>query len=191
MIETLKTKINRKGEFNTDRFGQLADALEKCDPASEADQELIASANDFVAGKIRERMFVAFLKDTLATGTEMKLKGLTPVADRRDAKPTLQTEDRRPIPQGAINIKIEDIQINTGGVARLSRVIGPIEARVSQASVFGKHPKYEDVNLKLRQEAMKKGANAVINVKYHRSDSFASLIVLTATGTAVYVEPDK
>ena len=78
-------------------------------------------------------------------------------------------------------MRIEDIEVHAG----------EIKARVGAATIFSKTPTIEDVNFKLREEAMKKGANAVINVKYERGISATSWKALTASGTAVFAESDE
>ena len=88
-------------------------------------------------------------------------------------------------------MKIEEIEIHADGITRPHRVLGAIKARVGAATVFSKTPTIEDVNFKLREEAMKKGANAVINVKYDRGISATSWKALTATGTAIFAESDE
>lgn len=85
-------------------------------------------------------------------------------------------------------MKIEDIEIHAGGITQPHRVLGAIKARVGAATLFSKTPTIEDVNFKLLEEAMKKGANAVINVKYDRGISATSWKALTATGMAIFAE---
>jgi hypothetical protein len=88
-------------------------------------------------------------------------------------------------------MRIEDIEIHDGEIARTYKVIGPIKARVGAATLFSKAPTIEDVNFKLREEAIKQGANAIINVKYDRGMTLTSYKALTATGTAVCAESDE
>jgi len=88
-------------------------------------------------------------------------------------------------------MRIEDIQIHAGELTRPYKVIGTITARVTAATLVSKTPTIEDVNFKLREEALKKGANAVINAQYERGISFTSWKALTAKGTAVIVESDE
>ena len=85
----------------------------------------------------------------------------------------------------------EEVAIMTSVPDAPYKVIGPIEARVSPAgpglfSAFGRARTVEDVNSKLREEALKVGANAVIEVSYERGMSAASntFKLLTARGTA-------
>jgi len=88
-------------------------------------------------------------------------------------------------------MRIEDIEVHTGPISRPYKVIGAIKARVGAATIFSKTPTIEDVNFKLREEALKIGANAVIGVEYDRGISFWSWKALTATGTAVLAESDE
>lgn len=89
------------------------------------------------------------------------------------------------------DVKVEDIEVHAGDITRRHRIIGPIKARVVAATLFSKTPTIEDVNLKLREEAIKKGANAVIGVRYDRGVSATSWKALTATGVAVFLESDE
>jgi len=86
-------------------------------------------------------------------------------------------------------MKIEDIEIHVGGIDQAYKELGFIKAQVGAATAFAKTPTIEDVNFKLREDAAKKGANAIINVRYDRGVSWTSWKALTATGTAVLVEP--
>lgn len=88
-------------------------------------------------------------------------------------------------------MKISEIAIHAGGIEGEHRIIGQITAKVSKASLMSKSPTIEDVNFKLQEEAMKLGANAVINADYSRGMSLISYEVLKANGTAVFVESDE
>jgi hypothetical protein len=88
-------------------------------------------------------------------------------------------------------MKIEDIEIHAGVITRPHKVISEIKARVGAATLFSKTPTIEDVNFKLREEALKVGANAVSNVSYERGISGTSWKALTARGTAVFAESDE
>lgn len=72
---------------------------------------------------------------------------------------------------------------------------GRVKVKIEARTIFSKKPSIENVNLKLQIEAKKKGANAVINVKYHRGMSWTSWSALTATGMAIIydesIEPTK
>jgi hypothetical protein len=86
-------------------------------------------------------------------------------------------------------MRIEDIEIfMDAAVGRQYKVVGPIEARVTAGAAWNKARTVEDVNSKLREVALKRGANAIINVEYQRGVSMTSWKALTARGTAVVVE---
>ena len=88
-------------------------------------------------------------------------------------------------------MQIEDIEIHAGGTDRIYKEVGHIKARVGAATLFSKTPTIEDVNLKLKEQASKLGANAIVNVEYNRGISMTSWKALTATGTAVIIESDE
>ena len=83
----------------------------------------------------------------------------------------------------------DDIQILEGPTDQPYTSVGPIKARVGAKTAFSKAPTPDAVNVKLRQEAAKMGANAVINVQYERGISAMSWKALTATGEAVVLQP--
>ena len=62
-------------------------------------------------------------------------------------------------------MNVEEIEIHAGDIDRPYRVIGSIKAQTGAATAFSKAPTMEDVNFKLREVALKQGANAVINVQ--------------------------
>ena len=88
-------------------------------------------------------------------------------------------------------MKIEQIEIHAGAIDRPYKVIGKIKAKVGAATIWSKTPTIEDVNFKLREEASRRGANAIIGVKYDRGVTFSSWKGLTATGTAVLAESNE
>jgi hypothetical protein len=88
-------------------------------------------------------------------------------------------------------LKIDDIEIHAGDADRPYKVIGPITARVSAATALSQAPTIEEANFKLRETALKSGANAIINVAYKRGVSAWSWKALTATGIAVILESDE
>jgi Short C-terminal domain/Putative heavy-metal-binding len=90
--------------------------------------------------------------------------------------------------QRPTNLRVEDIDIFVGEPGRDYRDLGPLKVRVTAATGFSKTPTVEDVNLKLRERAMRLSANAVINVTYSRGVSATSWKVLTARGTAVVLD---
>ena len=88
-------------------------------------------------------------------------------------------------------MNIEDIEIHAGDLDRPYKVLGPIQARRTAATALSKTPTMEDVNSKLREVALKMGANAIINVEYSRGISLTSWKAMTANGTAVVAESDE
>jgi hypothetical protein len=87
-----------------------------------------------------------------------------------------------------VAVQVDEIQIFAGEPGRTYETVGPLRARVTAATIFSKTPTVEDVNLKLREEAVRLGANAVINVTYSRGVSATSWKAMTADGTGVQVE---
>jgi hypothetical protein len=88
-------------------------------------------------------------------------------------------------------VNVNDIEIHAGEPGRPYRVIGSVKARSTAATIFSKAPTLEDVNFKLRERALKRGANAVIKVRYTRGISAVSWKAMTAYGTAVFMESDE
>lgn len=96
----------------------------------------------------------------------------------------------RATPQGVADMaNADDIQIFEGPTDQPYTSVGPIKARVGAKTAFSKAPTPDAVNVKLRGEAAKMGANAVINVQYERGISAMSWKALTATGEAVVLQP--
>jgi len=87
--------------------------------------------------------------------------------------------------------RVEEIEIHDGKPPQSYKTLGDVRARVGAATAFSKSPTVEDVNFKLREEAIKLGANAVINVQYKRGMSAMSWKALTAIGEAVVLESDE
>jgi hypothetical protein len=86
-------------------------------------------------------------------------------------------------------MRVEEIGIfSDNRIGRPFRELGPIWARVTSGAGWNKARTVEDVNSKLREVALKKGANAVINVTYNRGVSLSSWKALTAEGLAVIAE---
>jgi len=88
-------------------------------------------------------------------------------------------------------MRVEDIEIHDGEPDQDYKTLGQVRARVTAATVFSKTPTIEDVNDKLREQALKVGANAILGVKYQRGVTATSWKGLTATGTAVILESDE
>ena len=88
-------------------------------------------------------------------------------------------------------VKVSDIEVHGPGFSRPYRSLGIITAKASKASLFSKSPTIEDVNYKLQEEALKVGANAIVDVSYERGMTLFSYEVLTAKGQAAIVESDE
>jgi hypothetical protein len=93
-------------------------------------------------------------------------------------------------------MRIEEIEIWTSEPDDDDREVielGHVRARVTAATLFSKTPTIEDVNLKLREQAARLGAHAVLYVRYDRGVSATSWKALTARGLAVKFEfePDE
>jgi len=82
-----------------------------------------------------------------------------------------------------------DVEILGGDLDRPYEVIGPVKVRVTAKTLFSNDRSTEDVDAKLRDEARKRGANAVIQVVYERGISVTSWKALTAKGLAVVAQP--
>ena len=63
-------------------------------------------------------------------------------------------------------MKVEDIEIHTGTVGFQFEPLRRLEAKCESPTVFSKAPTIEDVNQKLRELAVKIGANAIVEVTY-------------------------
>ena len=85
-------------------------------------------------------------------------------------------------------MKAEDVEISVGGIDRPHQVVGPIKVRVKQQTAFSRSRTLEEVDSKLREEALKRGANAVMHVQYHRGFGATSFKALDAKGIAVVAE---
>lgn len=86
-------------------------------------------------------------------------------------------------------MRVEDIEIFTdANIGRPFKDLGRIQARVTSGSGLNKARTLDDVNSKLREVALKRGANAVINVQYERGISLTSWKALTAHGIAIIAE---
>lgn len=83
------------------------------------------------------------------------------------------------------------VEICHGDLGRSYKILGPVKARVTSGMFawLRRERTLDDVDMRLSEVALKRGANAVINVTYKRGISFWSWRALTATGTAVFAEP--
>lgn len=93
---------------------------------------------------------------------------------------------------------VKVLGIVTGMSVRTRGVLGRLAASV-EALVGGRGEAYIEELKKARDEALqdmvaeasKLGANAVIGVDFETSEILEGFIVVTATGTAVVIEPEK
>ena len=88
-------------------------------------------------------------------------------------------------------MRIEAIEIHSGDGDRPYRELGQVKVKVGAATIFSKAPTIEDVNFKLREEAMRFGADGIVKVAYSRGLTGSSWKGLTARGVAVKFESDE
>lgn len=84
-----------------------------------------------------------------------------------------------------VGINIQDVEIYAGTMSEPYTEVGDISAR-ADSSLFSKTATMDDVNYRLREEALKLGANTIMNVKYSRS-SLTSWRGVKASGKAVFI----
>ena len=88
-------------------------------------------------------------------------------------------------------MRVDQIEIHDGEPNSLYEVIGEVRARLGARTALNKAPTLEDANSRLREQALKIGAQAVINVQYKRGPIPSSWKGLTATGTGVRLIADE
>lgn len=66
LLKKLQSRVADEGPFDPALYQHLVLALHKADPAKKADEELIATSQDFVEGRLRPSVFVAYLREVLA-----------------------------------------------------------------------------------------------------------------------------
>lgn len=88
-------------------------------------------------------------------------------------------------------MRVDEIEIHDGEPDRAYESIRDVSVRVGARSALSKAPTIEQVNSKLREEAVKIGADAIIRVSYDRGVSMTSWKALTATGHAVKLVSDE
>ena len=88
-------------------------------------------------------------------------------------------------------MRVDDIEIHDGEPDRPYEAVGEVRARMGARTALSKAPTIEDINSKLREEAMRLGATAVIRVEYKRGVIPSSWKGLTATGLAVKLGSDE
>lgn len=87
-------------------------------------------------------------------------------------------------------MRVDRIEVHDGEPELPYEVIGEVRARVVARTAFNKAPTLEQVNSKLREETLRLGGNAAINVEYKRGMTPSSWKGLTATGVAVRLQAD-
>jgi hypothetical protein len=90
------------------------------------------------------------------------------------------------VPIKDIEPLMPDIEIVNGDLDRPYQVIGHTTATVRGVAVLSRSPTTEEVDSKLRENALKLGANAVIHVTYIGAFAWKEL---TASGVAVTASP--
>lgn len=85
----------------------------------------------------------------------------------------------------------DEIEIRTDAPDRPLRELGPVAVKAGSRTLFSKPPTREDVDARLRAEASRLGADAVIGVVYQGGVSMSSWKTLKARGTAVVFEAEQ
>ena len=86
-------------------------------------------------------------------------------------------------------IKADEIPIYSTNINKPYTKFGTISAR-ADSSLFSKTATMDDVNARLREEAVRLNANAIINAEYERT-SLTSWRGIKAIGMAVYIRFDE
>jgi len=85
--------------------------------------------------------------------------------------------------------ELAKIKIYTEAPTAPYKVIGNVQAKAHATSAVSREPTLDEVNHKLREKALKMGANSVINVKYERKKmDLVGWKPLTAKGQVATVE---
>ncbi|MGD0060502.1 MAG: SUMF1/EgtB/PvdO family nonheme iron enzyme [Verrucomicrobiia bacterium] len=66
VVQSMASRINRRGAFNTGLYDRLAEALEQAQD-DDAGHRLLQRAQEFITGKVDEELFVDYLEKTLET----------------------------------------------------------------------------------------------------------------------------
>lgn len=82
-------------------------------------------------------------------------------------------------------MRIEDIEIHTGAVDFQFEPVRRLEAKCESPTVFSKAPTIDDVNQKLREMAVKVGANAIVEVVYESGPTMTAWRSVRGKGLAV------
>ena len=92
---------------------------------------------------------------------------------------------------GESTVSVERIEILTGPPTAPYRSLGTVKARASAPTAFNRAPTLDEVNGKLREQAARLGANAIVNVTYQRGADLFSWKAIHAQGVAAQVESDE
>ncbi len=95
-------------------------------------------------------------------------------------RPTTDSETR----------SVERVEIHSGDLNRPYREVGRVDAVCKAYSRSSKALEIADVNARLASNALQRGANAVINVRYRRGPSLLAWQELKASGVAVVGSED-
>ena len=90
-----------------------------------------------------------------------------------------------PVTRAGGSVRTDDVEICARDLDRPYDIVGPLRVRAKQKTAFSPPRTTEDVDAMLREQAIRCGANAVINVEYRRRRPFGSYKALDGTGTAV------
>jgi hypothetical protein len=83
-------------------------------------------------------------------------------------------------------MRVEDVELHVGRVDRTYTALGRVSAKQSRQTLHQGSPQLDDINGKLRMDAVRLGADAVVQVQYKRGGlSLTSWSSLEASGTAV------
>jgi formylglycine-generating enzyme required for sulfatase activity len=83
VVHSLASKINRRGAFNTGLYDRLAEALEQAQD-DDAGHRLLLRAQEFIAGKVDEELFVAYVEKTLETSEQQSARLEREANERKD-----------------------------------------------------------------------------------------------------------
>ena len=88
-------------------------------------------------------------------------------------------------------MRVDAVEIHTGNPSFRYQPIRDIEVKCEAATAFSSAPRIEEVNARLQALAASVGANAVVRVRYENGISLTSWRSITASGVAVFKEPDE
>ncbi len=88
-------------------------------------------------------------------------------------------------------MRVDEIEIHDGVPDRAHEVVGEVKVKAGAPTLLSKAPTLDEINARLREQALRLGANGIVNAKYRRGATATSWKGLTATGTAVKFEVDE